>query len=172
MCTSVINGWVIKTNGNIVVVDDKIYVNNILIDPSKGDQDLGNNIFVWVDRTINKSMNINGGQVNITDSGNIFCSSNGSSFTSVTKSGDSKGVNKKDYILNGTGIAFRKNIIVNGDIVLSGVNCTICRGVYDSSIPDLVVEGNLILSGVNIMIGNLLRVDGNVVTSGISCVVV
>lgn len=74
-----------------------------------------------------------------------------------------------DYTINGmhedlTGL----NIIVKGDIVLTGMNNVIVRGKENSKLGTLKINGDLIINGMNNKVETIISYGGNIVRNGMN----
>lgn len=154
MSTSIINGRMVTTNANsIMQINDDCYVNGKLVPKEDGTYIIGGSK-VTVKNNPDGVQNFQNGN---------FCINIGNYKGKKKK----KSKEDKDYTVSGIGNQITKNIVVMGDIHISGMNNTIIFGKENINYDTMVVKGDLNISGMSNTIKNIVQLDGEVEQSGI-----
>lgn len=153
---------------NVRTENGKSYINGVEVPNKPGVYNIGGAKVTVSDKFSNNTSIVSG-------NGNIqinMASRNGSinTNTSSTRKRKSYSAHKDgdDYIVSGMGARIEKNILVYGDVVVSGMNNVVKHGKYKHGLPELEIKGDLVVSGMGNNIKYIVVCGGQLVNNGMN----
>lgn len=162
---------------NVRTVNGKSYVNGIEVPNKPGVCNIGG-AKVTVANSLNGNITISGNsnmQINMGGNGNTQINiASGHERINADRKRKSYSAHKEgdDYIINGMASRIEKNILVHGDVVVSGMNNVVKYGKYKHGLPELEIKGDLVVSGMGNNIKYIVACGGQLVNNGMNNTIV
>ena len=155
---------------NVRTENGKSYINGVEVPNKPGVYNIGG-----AKVTVSESDKFSNNTSIVSGNGNIqinMSSGNGSINTNMNNTRKRKSYSAhKDgdgYIVSGMGARIEKNILVYGDVVVSGMNNVVKYGKYVHGLPELEIEGDLVVSGMGNNIKYIVACGGQLVNNGMN----